>query len=376
MTPRPSVTRAMHRLSTRGRIGAELAYRLDLVRGQGAVTVARQSGRGRRDAAAAFAATRSVQYRELWTGAAATVGAEVEDLGRDFLLISRGATSTIVQRALVMLDHPATLELAGDKPLVHRLLAEAGLPITWYQQIESGDWEAAVEFLADTGGPCVVKPARNTGAGDGVTCGLETPDEMRRACLHASRWRSPLLVEHSAFGNEYRLLFLDGEPLDVVQRSRPVLTGDGRSTISQLVDTENERRVEAGTAETARPLRVDLDLELTLSRTGRSLGSVLEFGIELPVKTGVSDNAAAENRTVRDFSAEILEEAAAAVRATRLRLAGVDVVTPDPTRSLASSGGVILEVNSTPGLHHHFVVRDLWQATPIAAPILERLLAC
>ena len=136
------------------------------------------------------------------------------------------------------------------------------------------------------------------------------------------------------------------------------------------------RRVQAGTAETARPLRVDLDLELTLNRAGRSLGSVLEFGIELPVKTGVSDNAAAENRTVRPFSTEILEEAAAAVRATRLRLAGVDVVTPDPTTSLAHGGGVILEVNSTPGLHHHFVVRDPSQATPIAPRILDTLLAC
>ena len=375
VTSLPSVTRALRHLSARGRVGAELAYRLDLLRGEGAATVARQFRHGRRDPSVAFDAVRSARYRELWTGAAVTIGAEVEDLGRDFLLISRGDHSTIVRRAFVMLDHPATLELAGDKPLVHRLLAQAGLPITRYRQFEPGDWEASVEFLADTGGPCVVKPARNTGAGDGVTCGLETPDEMRRACLHASRWRSPLLVEHSAVGHEYRLLFLDGELLDVVQRSRPVLTGDGRRTIWELVGAENQRRVEAGTTETARPLRVDLDLELTLRRAGRSLSSVLEFGIELPVKTGVSDNAAAENRTVHEISDEILEEAAAAVRVSRLRLAGVDVVTPDPTRSLAQGGGVILEVNSTPGLHHHFVVRDPSQATPIAAPILETLLA-
>jgi hypothetical protein len=200
MTPLPLPTRVLRGLSSRGRIGAELVYRLDLARDQG---VARQYSRGRWDTAAAFDSVRSTQYRALWTSAAATAGSDVEDLGRDFLLISRGEASTIVQRALVMLDHPATLELAGDKPLVHRLLAEAGLPITRYRQVEPGDWEPAVEFLAETGGPCVVKPARNTGAGDGVTCGLETPDELRRACLHASRWRSPLLVEHSAFGTSH-----------------------------------------------------------------------------------------------------------------------------------------------------------------------------
>ena len=57
-----------------------------------------------------------------------------------------------------------------------------------------------------------------------------------------------------------------------------------------------------------------------------------------------------------------------------MHLAGVDVITPDPSRPLVESGGVINEVNGTPGLHHHYLVADPVAATRVAIPVLERLL--
>jgi cyanophycin synthetase len=57
-----------------------------------------------------------------------------------------------------------------------------------------------------------------------------------------------------------------------------------------------------------------------------------------------------------------------------LRLAGVDLVAPSLDGSLAETGGVVLEVNCTPGLHHHYLVADPEGATRVAVPILERLL--
>ncbi|HUF83200.1 MAG TPA: hypothetical protein VMQ81_01275 [Acidimicrobiia bacterium] len=87
----------------------------------------------------------------------------------------------------------------------------------------------------------------------------------------------------------------------------------------------------------------------------------------------MSDNACSENVTVRDLSEDIVA-AAAAARETRLRLAGVDLVTPDPTRPLGTDGA-ILEVNGTPGLHYHYQVADRDGATPVAVSILDTLLS-
>ena len=57
-------------------------------------------------------------------------------------------------------------------------------------------------------------------------------------------------------------------------------------------------------------------------------------------------------------------------------MAGVDLVTADLSRPLAESGGAILEVNGTPGLHYHYEVADRPSATHVAIPILRALLGC
>src|SRR3954471_12599556 len=60
-----------------------------------------------------------------------------------------------------------------------------------------------------------------------------------------------------------------------------------------------------------------------------------------------------------------------AALAVGLRLAGVDVITPDASQPLERAGGVVAEVNGTPGIHHHYHVADGANATPVAVPILE-----
>jgi D-alanine-D-alanine ligase-like ATP-grasp enzyme len=92
------------------------------------------------------------------------------------------------------------------------------------------------------------------------------------------------------------------------------------------------------------------------------------------VKSASSENAEAENHTVRGYAQEVIDQSAEAVRAVGLRLAGVDVVTPDINRPLAEAGGAIIEVNGTPGFQYHYQVADRAAATRVAIPILDRIL--
>ena len=62
------------------------------------------------------------------------------------------------------------------------------------------------------------------------------------------------------------------------------------------------------------------------------------------------------------------------VRELRCQFVGVDLVTNDPTVSLEQSGGVFLEVNTTPGIHHHYHTRDERENHPVAVKVLEYLL--
>jgi cyanophycin synthetase len=205
---------------------------------------------------------------------------------------------------------------------------------------------------------------------------VRSADELRRAVFRASRSDERVVIERQAPGDVYRLLFLDGELLDEVRRLSPRVVGDGRSTIDELIAAENLRRVESRGRAGLDVLVVDLDCVFTLERAGLGLRSVPAAGETVAVKTVSNENRAEDNETLPgDALADgLVEEARAAARAVGVRLAGVDLITPDPTRSLREAGGALIEVNGTPGLHHHYLVADPAAATKVAVPVLRHLL--
>jgi cyanophycin synthetase len=328
-----------------------------------------------RDVVEALARAHQATYRRIWEEAAELVGATAEVLTGSFLLLKRGRRETVVHRNLVMLDHPATIALALDKTVSQRLLSQTGLPVPEHVEVDLRDVAVAERFLGDSGAPCVVKPSRETSGGTGVTCGVRDADDLWRARVVAGRWQPTMLIERQTPGDGYRLLFLDGELIGALRRHAPTVVGDGERSVAELVLAENQRRVAAASDDVARLIHVDLDSAIHLKSAGLDLSTVVPAGDVVTVKTSVSDNGLRDNEVVKSLSPDLIAEAAAAARIMRLRLAGVDLVTTDPERSLSASGGTILEVNGTPGLHYHYQVSEQPTATPVAVSILERLLS-
>lgn len=357
-----------------GRPGRRLAARVDLV-GFAGVGYYLRRGRDQGRFARLGAGARNALYERIWREAAMTVGARAVSLAPGLLELSRGAQRTRVFQQAVALDDPVTLRVALDKALVHRLLLDAQVTIPEHVEFAFEDPAPALAFLARAGGACVVKPAAGTGGGHGTTAGITLPADLLRARMHAAKSSRRLLVERQAAGAVYRLLLLDGELLDVVRSTPARLSGDGTSTIAKLMRAENERRVAARGAAGLGRLGVDLDLVLTLERAGLSLSSVPAAGRTVAIRTITNDNGAEQCETYAGPIADsVVAEARAAAQAVGLALAGVDVITPDPALPLREVGGVINEVNGTPGLHHHYLVADPERATRVAVPILERLL--
>jgi D-aspartate ligase len=366
--------RLLERLAGLGRPGRALAARVDLVGAAGSGYYLRRARDQQRFARLGEGA-RNALYERIWREAAMTVGAQAVSLAPGLLELSRGAKRTRVYQQAVALDDPVTLRVALDKVLVHRLLVDAQVTSPEHVEFRFEDPAPALAFLARAGGACVVKPAAGTGGGHGTTAGITRPADLLRARVHAAKSTDRLLVERQAPGAVYRLLLLDGELLDVVRNTPARLTGDGRSTIAKLMRAVNERRVAARGAAGLARLGVDLDLVLTLERAGLSLSSVPTAGRTVAIRTITNDSGPEQCETYAGPVADgVVAEARAAAEAVGLALAGVDVITPDPARSLREVGGVIIEVNGTPGLHHHYLVADPERATRVAVPILERLL--
>jgi D-alanine-D-alanine ligase-like ATP-grasp enzyme len=311
----------------------------------------------------------------MWRVAAAELGAEARRLSPSFLEFRLdGGCTRVRDRMTTPLTDRVSHALALDKPIAYEVLAEAGVPVPRHAAVAAVDVEAARAFFEQARPPLLVKPASG-GGGSGVVGNVHAPSQLERALVDVGRYHPVVLVEEQAEGDSYRLLFLDGELVDVLRRPRPRVVGDGVSTVELLMLAEYERRLEAGgDASGFASFEVDLDSLYALDHAGKALGSVLLDGEAIVVKSASNYTAPEQVETMLPEEVPgVVEPARTAARALGVRLAGVDVVTTDPRRPLYGCG-VVLEVNPVPGLLQHYHVADPGSATPVATIVLAALL--
>ena len=321
-------------------------------------------------------AARADFYRTIWEAAARELSAEFLPLAEGFVEVRIGERATRIRENLVMLDSPATVALARSKPLAYALLSAAGLTVPEFRQFDLGTFESARSFLRSAGGPCVVKPARESAGGDGVTTNVSSKRALVRAVIHAALYSRTMLIEKQIPGDVYRLLYLDGVLLDAIRREPPTVIGDGRSTVRELIRRENQRRSGRHGAAATRRITITPDCRAALQLAGFNLRSVPPLGMRVRVKTASNETAETDCESVRSRVGEALvEEGRQAAAVLGIRLAGLDVITRDLSVSLAKSGGAIVDVNATPGLDYHYQTRNPAESVPVAVPILRCLLA-
>jgi len=309
------------------------------------------------------------EYRGYWEAAARALGAELVALGPAIWEIRRGPARTRICNDLVPFDDPVTLELAGNKPFCDDLARAAGLPVPDSVVCGLSNLPLAYRLL---GRPLVVKPAEGTSSGQGVTVAVETRAQLERAAALASLSSERVMVSEMIAAETCRLLYLDGECLHAVRRRGVRVTGDGRTSIRGLL-----ARVGAGAEASDRITR------LTLAAQGLSLDSVPEDGRSVVARSlPAGERQTRELRTVYDeditgrVHSSILEGLASVVSGLGSRFAGVDFLTNDPGVPLRASGGVFLEINTTPGIHHHYQEHGgTGGRPPVAVRVLDRLLS-
>jgi cyanophycin synthetase len=298
---------------------------------------------------------RVAEYREMWRAVAADQGGAFTELARDLWQIELGGDRARLLNHQMEFDDPVTLGLAGRKTVVHALLRDAGLAVPEHAAYTLDRLDEARRFVEAHPRGCVIKPAGGYG-GKGVTTHIQRPSEVRRASLLASLYDVELLIEAQIPGESYRLLVLEGTVVHAVCRRGPRLRGDGLSSVRELLDRENERRRGAGVP----AIDVDRDCLFTLGFQGLALESKPEKDQVVLIKSVNDSRKYVEVRTVYTDTVtdlicdSIRRDAEAAAGLVGSDLLGVDVITPDPSRPLHETGGVINEVNTTPALHHHY----------------------
>lgn len=309
------------------------------------------------------------EYRTYWEDAALALSVDFEALSESIWELRRDGVRTRVAHYVTEFDDPVTLRLAGDKALIYRMAEAEGVSVPEHVLVGTGTLQDAVNFLHRSNGPCVVKPARDTSSGLGVTTYVFSQNELEWAIARASIFCSDVIVESVVPGESYRLLFLEGRMINAVKRRGTRVSGDGVGTVRELVAQSY-----------GEPL--DSIADLTLGAQGLSGDTVPPQGASVLVRGLPSREARKRDlRTVYDeemtgsISSDLVMELQPLVARAGASFAGVDVITVDPTVPLGQAGGALIEINTTPGIHHHNIPGAAGGTFTVAEVVLRRLLA-
>ena len=242
--------------------------------------------------------------------------------------------------------------IAQDKELTKSLLRAVGVPVPDGRPVESAEeaWTAAQEI----GMPVVVKPRRGN-QGRGVSVRLTTRETVMAAYEIAVAQDGEVMVERQVEGCDFRLLVIGGRLIAAARRECPTVVGDGRHTITELVEIENRdpRRGEDHATSLSK-MRLDAIGREMLAEQGFTVDTIPADGqvVVLRRNANLSTGGSAVDVTdeVHPLVAERAIDAAAMVG---LDVAGIDVITSRIDQPLDITRGAIVEVNAAPGLRMH-----------------------
>ena len=169
--------------------------------------------------------------------------------------------------------------------LTKSLLAGCGIPVPGGQAVASPAeaWEVAEEI----GLPVVVKPSDGN-HGRGVTLDLRKQEDIEAAYHVAYPEGSDVMVERFIPGDEHRLLVVGGKVVAAARGELVTITGNGRSTVKELIDTQLNSDPRRGYEEEY-PLEIidlatDTKVQLELKRQDLEADSVPAAGRQVVVQ--------------------------------------------------------------------------------------------
>jgi cyanophycin synthetase len=277
-------------------------------------------------------------------------------------------------RATMTSHTPAiAVDIASDKSLTNNLLSSAGLPVPRSQTVRTED--AAVEAAVKLGFPVVVKPLDGN-HGRGVNLNLRSEAEVRKAygvALSQTRGGA-VVVETYVAGNDYRMLVIGGKLAAVAERVPAGVVGDGKHTVGELVEIENnDPRRGIGHEKVLTRIKMDAAAQELVAGQGFALEDVPPRGarVQLALTGNMSTGGTSIDRTL-EAHPENIEIAETAARIVGLDVAGIDFIVPDIAVPVREQGGAIVEVNAAPGFRMH-TNPTIGEPQYVARPVIDLL---
>jgi glutamate--cysteine ligase len=200
--------------------------------------------------------------------------------------------------------------------------------------------------------PAVVKPA-DTDHGIAVSTNIQNREDLQLAISAAFSHSEKVIVEEYFKGQEYRFLVIDEKVRAIAYRVPANVTGDGQSTIKQLIDQKNKGR---GTDYRHPLLKITIDEEVYRHLKALSLTpqSILKDGEKIYLRNNSNLSTGGDSIDVTDDMPDFYKDVAVkSAQAAGLNIAGIDIIIGDMTKTPSTKNYIVVELNAPAMLSMH-----------------------
>lgn len=287
------------------------------------------------------------------------------------LLLGYGVNQKKIEATISGNTSSIAVDIAGNKSETKKLLDSFAIPVPEGRTVNSID--ELEEVVDELGYPLVIKPLDGN-HGKGAVTNIRSMVQAIDAFKVAKKVSPKLIVERYIRGFDFRFLVVNYKVVAVAKRTPASVTGDGVSSVKQLVERENCNPARGnGHDKVLTRITIDESTHTQLSFQGYSINSIIPRDKVVYLKSTANLSTGGTSTDVTDevhpYNVFLAERVA---RIIGLDICGIDIIAPDVTEPVTRNGGAVLEVNAAPGLRMHLAPSE---GTPrnVAAPIVDML---
>lgn len=284
------------------------------------------------------------------------VSFDILDQKENFVRFNHNGNCQYVKQATkTSLDHYASILAMENKLVTKKILDETGLKTPKGFEYTNAE-TAKLDFHYFQNKPIVIKP-NQTNFGIGITIIKNNTDRSvyERAIDIAFEHDSTVLIEEFIEGKEYRFFVLNQEVVGILHRVPANVTGDGTSSIRELVQLKNQDPLRG------KGYRTPLE-KIQLGEAEAIFLKAQQKNFEYIPKSSETvflrenSNISTGGDSI-DFTDDILDSykqiAIQAANALQVKITGLDMMIKDITAEPTPENYAIIELNFNPAIHIH-----------------------
>ena len=279
---------------------------------------------------------------------------EILDRQDNFIQLTKnGRTEYIKQATKTSKDNYVSVLAMENKTVTKKILQHHQINVPNGEEVTG--WVQAKEVIGRwVNKPIVIKP-KSTNFGLGISIFPEgaSKEDLFKAVEIALAEDDSILIEEYIRGKEYRFLVMNGETVAVLHRVPANVSGDGRSTIAELIAIKNEDPLRGkGYKTPLEKIEIDENLKLFLQQENKTVNTILPEGTLQHLRENSNVSTGGDSIDVTDLASHFHKDIAVqAAQAIGANICGVDMMIEQFGQE--TSPYCIIELNFNPAIHIH-----------------------